>query len=242
MPDLPEDEDKLVRPMDFIAETPFTPVAPLPEGKVPHLALAPSEPTPPADPEHFVCLRGPCRHYTEIVSLSDAESKIPGFVTTQINRYCGVVRGVIIDLTEDNVFSCSRWDPEEADGGISQRRASYFKEHPGVEEADATRLSRKAEILRALAVDADAREAKDAADKEKALVAEWARAIEEAKARAAERACPQCGKVLATFQEDAGGSYDPLLVVAHVIKPGERCPGSCLPGVAPAPAEPKETP
>ena len=81
---------------------------------------------PAATPDHFVCLRGPCRHYWQLetfmasgnpamtwdpeVGLKDEDGK-PIRVPRQINRSCLVHPGTETELTEDSVYSCSRWDP-----------------------------------------------------------------------------------------------------------------------------------
>jgi hypothetical protein len=69
------------------------------------------DPIPPATPDQFICLAGPCRHYLEIHSLADVETRGHNGPPKHINRLCRVISGVEIDLTDDCVFSCSEWDP-----------------------------------------------------------------------------------------------------------------------------------
>jgi hypothetical protein len=72
--------------------------------------LTPGEPLPPATPENFLCLLGPCKHYVEIHSWADVEAR--GIQRPkQINRICRVIPGVDLDLTEDCVFACNEWAP-----------------------------------------------------------------------------------------------------------------------------------
>jgi hypothetical protein len=69
------------------------------------------EPLPKASPDNFVCLRGPCRHYIEIHSFAEVESRGLDRAPRQINRICKVIPGVELDLTDDCVFECSEWVP-----------------------------------------------------------------------------------------------------------------------------------
>ncbi len=81
---------------------------------------------PAATPENFICLRGPCRHYWQRatfmasgnpsstwdpeVGLKDDQGN-PIQMPRQIDRTCLAHNGTETDLTEDNVFECTRWDP-----------------------------------------------------------------------------------------------------------------------------------
>lgn len=82
-------------------------------------------PIPPASPDTFVCLRGPCRHYWELVTfmasgnpaetwgpdgLKDDDGN-PIRMPRQINRTCLAHPGTETELTEDTVYACNRWDP-----------------------------------------------------------------------------------------------------------------------------------
>lgn len=161
-----EEEDKRVVPSERLAnEEPGALPPPAPDGGIPPMPLDLPPPIPPASPEEFVCLRGPCRHYIELESLAEVEVKIEGYQPVQKNRYCRVIPGVYLDLTEDSVFGCNRWDPEESDAGLAQRRKNYLDLHPNCGKADAARIQKKQQLLQELAEAADAREAADAAAK-----------------------------------------------------------------------------
>jgi hypothetical protein len=103
-------------------------------------------PIPPATPATFVCLRGPCRHYWELVShmesgnpketwgeggLVDAD----GHALEQpraVSRTCVANPGYETDLTDDNVYACNRWDPlsPREVKRLEKRRSKYLKLHP----------------------------------------------------------------------------------------------------------------
>ena len=161
-----EGEDKRVVPSERLAHEEPGPLPPLaPDGGLPHLPLDPPPPLPKATPEEFVCLRGPCCHYVEMVSPAGVEVKVEGYEPVQVNRYCRVIPGVYLDLTEDSVFSCNRWDPEdEADlARLEHHRREYLNAHPGCAQADTARVEKRRAALEQLAHDADEREAREAA-------------------------------------------------------------------------------
>lgn len=106
-------------------------------------APPPPMPEPEVSPANMACLRGPCRHYWELVTHVDAgnatgtfgddglrevtdvevvgeEGEVEltygdGFVQMprQMNRACLVNPGYETELTGDCVYECSRWDPED---------------------------------------------------------------------------------------------------------------------------------
>jgi hypothetical protein len=107
-----------------IAPAPMPPIAP--DGGIEPgygIGLAPA--VPAATPATFVCLRGPCRHYWEVHTfmasgnpaetwgedgLKDGEGR-PIRQPRQINRSCLSAAGNEMELTEDTVYFCNRWDP-----------------------------------------------------------------------------------------------------------------------------------
>lgn len=140
--------DKIKAPIEqyeSIEPGPMPPIAP-DGGFVPALIGLPAL-VPAATPEHFVCLRGPCRHYWELVTfmaagnpagtfgpdgLKDPLTGKPVAAPRQINRTCLVHPGTETELTEDNVYDCSRWDPMSP-RDLRRRlkdREAYFKKHP----------------------------------------------------------------------------------------------------------------
>lgn len=131
------------------------------DASLPSLAVAPDgglaagpvglpRPLPQARPEDFVCLRGPCRHYVEIGSLADVEDRvdIADYRPMQINRMCRVIPGIQIDLTDDAVLDCNRWDPEDDDLALMARRVAFLKSPLGgkCQDADAARVAARAEL------------------------------------------------------------------------------------------------
>jgi hypothetical protein len=85
------------------------------------------DPIPAATPENFICLAGPCKHYMEVHSLADVETRGHNGPPKYINRLCRALPGVEIDLTEDCVFSCSEWAPllPEERLDIEERRQAF---------------------------------------------------------------------------------------------------------------------
>jgi hypothetical protein len=93
---------------------------------------------PPATPQNMICLRGPCRHYWELVTTSpagnpsDTWAELGQREPRQINRTCIVNPGYETELTEDCAYDCNLWDPlREAEVTLrEQRREAYFTKHP----------------------------------------------------------------------------------------------------------------
>lgn len=109
------------------------------------VGMAPS--VPAATPEHFMCLRGPCRHYWQLETFFasgnpketwDAEDGLknedgtPVRMPRQISRSCLAQPGMETELTDDNVYDCNRWDPMTPRELRQQakRRSKYLKLHP----------------------------------------------------------------------------------------------------------------
>lgn len=101
-------------------------------------------PIPAATPENFVCLRGPCVRYLEIVSLSDVNAPTLGRDPIQLNRYCRAIPGIEIDLTEDAVSACSDWDPiaPKLLEALQARRDAYMNNNAACRAADEQRAKR----------------------------------------------------------------------------------------------------
>jgi hypothetical protein len=136
----PLDTYKDVEPSPMPAIAPDGGFAPGPIGQPP--------PIPAATPEHFICLRGPCRSYWQMETfiasgnpkstwdpvhgLKDPTTGEPLRVPRQISRSCLTHPGTTTELTDDNVYECSRWDPltprelKKREG----RRSKYLGIHP----------------------------------------------------------------------------------------------------------------
>jgi len=93
---------------------------------------------PARTPEHFVCLRGPCRHYWHLVTMAQEGNpeetwKHLGIdAPRQHHHTCLVNPGFETSFADDNAFECSRWDPvlEDELVQLRARRENYYKQHP----------------------------------------------------------------------------------------------------------------
>lgn len=109
------------------------------------LGLPPS--VPAATPATFVCLRGPCRYYWELVTFMAAGNPSGTFgegglvdpvtgktvsIPRQINRTCLVHAGTETELTEDTVYDCNLWDPIVPAERLlrDKNRERYWKRFP----------------------------------------------------------------------------------------------------------------
>lgn len=167
MPTVHEDPDKRAVPSERLADEEPGPLPPMaPDGGIMPMPLDLPPPLPKAVPEEFVCLRGPCRHYVELTSLAEVEVKVEGWQPVQKNRYCRVLQGAYLDLTEDSVFECNRWDPPRTrdpyEEDREQRQKEYLAAHPECVVADTERVRRRQKARETLDREADVREAADA--------------------------------------------------------------------------------
>jgi hypothetical protein len=122
------DTDKRGRtPLEQWEKVPASPMPPIaPDGGIAPgygVGLAPA--VPAATPANFVCLRGPCRHYWEVHTFMASgnpsatwgedglkdEAGQPIRQPRQINRSCLSAPGSEMELTDDTVYFCNRWDP-----------------------------------------------------------------------------------------------------------------------------------
>lgn len=75
------------------------------------------EPVPPRTEEHFVCLRGPCRHYWHLVTMVQAGNPAGTWeelgieAPRQHHHTCMVNPAFETSFEDDNVFDCNKWDP-----------------------------------------------------------------------------------------------------------------------------------
>ena len=144
------DEEKIVSPKDRYADEEVSPLPPLAKdgGVMPIMPLSAPKPLPVASPQNFICLRGPCAHYVELNSIAEVELKAD-YQPVQINRYCRVVPGVLLDITEDCVFTCNRWDPEDPKDrkhGVESRQKRFLADNPECVKADRERDRKRAEF------------------------------------------------------------------------------------------------
>ena len=68
---------------------------------------------PEATVDTLICLRGPCKHYVQLTTMADVVQGIADHTLKQIERFCAVIQGDAIDLTDQCVFDCSHWHPED---------------------------------------------------------------------------------------------------------------------------------
>lgn len=96
------------------------------------------DPLPPATPEHWICLRGPCRHYMRMVGVAELGNPEGTFEKDAIPRqhyhWCLGIPGQYTDMGEDMIFECNRWDPVDEDApehlARERRRSKYLQLHP----------------------------------------------------------------------------------------------------------------
>jgi hypothetical protein len=93
------------------------------------------EPIPPRHPDHFVCLRGPCRHYWHLVTMAKAGNPQETWEALGLpapRKHHHVCRIDNTSFEDDNAFECSLWDPMDPDDLVQlrTRRERYFADHP----------------------------------------------------------------------------------------------------------------
>lgn len=119
-----------------IEPAPLPPVAP--DGGLVATGVGPPTPVPAATPRNMICLRGPCRHYWELVTWMGAGNPAGTWEELgvreprQINRSCIAHPGTETELTEDCAFDCSRWDPlsPREVRKREKRRERHYRRHP----------------------------------------------------------------------------------------------------------------
>ena len=91
------------------------------------------EPIPAATEESFVCLRGPCRYYLELVQFFGAGNPegTPGVKNEGTIRMCLRPSGEPIDLVDELIYSCNQWDPS-IDTARDQRQATWYTSNPEI--------------------------------------------------------------------------------------------------------------
>lgn len=135
-----ENEEKETIPSEkHYAE--FEPSAPpvAPDGGIP-MGYAVEQPIAPpsVSPEHFMCLRGPCRHYWFMKSMAGEGNPAGTWASLglaeprQHHHVCLVNPGMETVLNDDCVYECSKWDPMTTGESteLNLRRRAYYKAHP----------------------------------------------------------------------------------------------------------------
>lgn len=132
--DDPSEIDLSVDPLDRLLETEPAVVPVAPDGGFAPTIVDYPEPIPEATVQTMVCLRN-CRHYFETAVPFAAGNPKGTFkkLPVQTTRYCTVTASPI-DLTDENVFDCTRWDPLEPDvlAATLKRREDWYAANPDV--------------------------------------------------------------------------------------------------------------
>lgn len=113
--EITEDFDEQTEdPLDTLLAEDTQPAPPMgPDGSfMPQLPVE-LEPIAEATPENMICLRGPCRFYLEMDTNFQAGNTRGTLERKPIqrNRFCRVIPGDSIPLTDEVVSACSEWDP-----------------------------------------------------------------------------------------------------------------------------------
>lgn len=103
------------------------------------MAMVGQPPAVPArHPDNFICLRGPCRHYWNLVTMAQEGNPEETWealgieAPRQHHHICLVNPGYETSFGDDNAYKCSKWDPYN-DGELVQIRANreaYYSKHP----------------------------------------------------------------------------------------------------------------
>ena len=142
-----DDGEKIKAPSEQYKDFEPSAMAVAPDGGIAPDGVGMAPAVPAATPEHFWCLRGPCRHYWELHTFMASgnpadtwnsedglkdESGNPLRIPRQVNRSCRLQKGTETELTEDCVFYCTDWDPltPRELRKRDKRQRKYFKLHP----------------------------------------------------------------------------------------------------------------
>jgi hypothetical protein len=70
----------------------------------------------PVSGENFICLAGPCSHYTENARLVPEGPELGAESNIEVGRWCGRIRtwAEQLDLTEAEIYACNCYDPPKA--------------------------------------------------------------------------------------------------------------------------------
>lgn len=70
----------------------------------------------PVSAENFICLAGPCKHYTENARLVPEGPELGAASNVEVGRWCGRIRtwAEQLDLTEAEIYACNCYEPQES--------------------------------------------------------------------------------------------------------------------------------
>lgn len=135
--DDPEEQERLIDPIDQLLSTEINPVMPVPMDQSLGPVPPPGEPfgIPAATPEEFICLRE-CRHYFEttmVMGVGNTRDSLDS-EPILIKRSCRRIPGYDFDLTDECIRDCNDFDPLDKTFVDERelRRQAYYAAHPGV--------------------------------------------------------------------------------------------------------------
>ncbi len=116
------------RIIDGFTPSPLPPIAP--DGG---LVLSPAAPLPVVRTVSL-CERGPCRHYWRAVSSIESAEPLDGSLGPEARQElhtCLPAPGIEMELNGVDIYSCSRWDPEEPAEVAAReaRRQAFWATH-----------------------------------------------------------------------------------------------------------------
>lgn len=80
---------------------------------------------PPVNTENFICLAGPCKHYTEVYRLVPEGPMVDAEPNVEACRWCGKLRtwAEQTDLTEAEIYACTGFEPGTESSPSEVRKA-----------------------------------------------------------------------------------------------------------------------
>jgi len=98
------------------------------------------------DVSNFICLGGPCRHYTENGRLVPEGPGLGAEENLEVGRWCGRVRtwAEQLDLSEASIYACTGYEP--ASWGNEDALAAQAQNTRILKEINDQRLQEKADI------------------------------------------------------------------------------------------------
>jgi hypothetical protein len=133
---IPPKDDPPISFGDYAPEFAPAPLAIAPDGGIaPGIAAAGGATLPRATPQEWVCLRGPCQNFLTLQGSFDSQNtKASGEGFKRRYYYCTAIHGSYIELEDEVIYDCNRWDPEDPSEpdvyARDLRRQAFFARHP----------------------------------------------------------------------------------------------------------------
>ncbi len=109
------DEDNgVIDPLDSFLDADLGQLPMASDGKfIPNTAVFETEPIPDSNEENFICLRGPCKYYLEMIPYFNAGNTKGSLDHRPIQFYrtCMRIAGYELELTDSCMMACNQWDP-----------------------------------------------------------------------------------------------------------------------------------